>query len=286
MATHHVVHARRTEEVLLLETQFLSGRDVVVGVEHLRDRLAVALGQRRAHVVAVVEELKIEVVGRLGGPQAQVVDDAVLVARHRRVVGHGPDAFGVGPTEARAPVAIGLRFDATIEIHRNDVLRARHLPGVRELQPVVGLFDLVAFDDLLLEHAVFVADAAAVGRKPQRRARVEEAGGKASETTVAEARIAFHLAQFLVGKRELVKGFSNGVFNPQIEDGISECPSHEEFEREVVDPLDVLIVIGLLGIDPALDKTIANSPRKREIPVVVCGRIAIPGKRQAKVIME
>ena len=66
-------------------------------------------------------------------------------------------------------------------------LGPRDLPRVAEAQPLVGLLDLPAVDDLLLEDAELVADAVAERGHLQRRQRVEEAGREAPEAAVAEA---------------------------------------------------------------------------------------------------
>ena len=76
----------RDEEVLLLQAQLLALRRGVLGVEHLGDVLRERLRPHRLGVVAGVEDLQVERARRLGAPQAQRVDAAVLVARDHVVV--------------------------------------------------------------------------------------------------------------------------------------------------------------------------------------------------------
>ena len=64
------------------------------------------------------------------------------------------------------------------EAHREVGARTREFPGRAVDQPGIRVFDLGAVDDRLGEHAVFVAHAVTPGRQPQRRHRVEEAGGE------------------------------------------------------------------------------------------------------------
>lgn len=80
---------------------------------------------------------------------------------------------------------------------------AGELPGV-EVQPVVGHFDLVAVDDLLLENTVAVAQAVAPGRVVERSQAVEETGSKTAEATVTESGIVL---------------LSNNIFNSEAKIG-------------------------------------------------------------------
>jgi hypothetical protein len=63
VAADDVVEEQATKKVLLLEAQFAALLDVVVGVEHLGDVLGDGLGLVGLHVVAVVEEGQVEVLG-------------------------------------------------------------------------------------------------------------------------------------------------------------------------------------------------------------------------------
>ena len=63
--------------------------------------------------------------------------------------------------------------------------------GIAVAQPLVGLLDLPAVDDLLLEDAELVADAVAQRRHFERGQRIDEAGREAAEAAVAQARLVF-----------------------------------------------------------------------------------------------
>lgn len=72
----------------------------------------------------------------------------------------------------------------------NSHVVARKLPGVK-VQPVVGNFNLVSVDNLLLENAVTVAKTVSPGGVVERGETVEEAGGKATKTAVSESSVVF-----------------------------------------------------------------------------------------------
>jgi hypothetical protein len=75
--------------------------------------------------------------------------------------------------------------DVAVELHVNDNVVTLELPGV-EVEPVVWHFDLITVNDLLLEDTVTVTQPVSPGRVVERGHGVEEAGGEASETAVAE----------------------------------------------------------------------------------------------------
>jgi hypothetical protein len=76
------------------------------------------------------------------------------------------------------------------------------LPGVK-VEPVVGHLDLVAVDNLLLEDTVAVAQAVAPCRVVQTGETVEEAGGKPTQTAVAQGRVVLLLNDVLDAEPEV-----------------------------------------------------------------------------------
>ena len=89
------------------------------------------------------------------------------------------------------------------ELHLDRPLGPRDFPRIAEAQPLVGLLDLPAVDDLLLEDAELVADAVADRRHLQRRQRIDEARREPAETAVAQARLVFLGEQLIEIEPEL-----------------------------------------------------------------------------------
>ena len=88
------------EEIFLPQAQFLAGRRRVARIEHLRDRLGAHRVGERADVVAGVEGVELERIGRARRPQAQRVDVLAAPADDRRVVADRLDGFGRVPDVA------------------------------------------------------------------------------------------------------------------------------------------------------------------------------------------
>src|SRR6516162_2036818 len=82
------------QKVFLKETQFLTDRGAVVGIEHPRQRLRRESSRKRADKIAAAELLKIEKVGRCGRPQSQCVDGLAAIADYRAVKGNADQCRG------------------------------------------------------------------------------------------------------------------------------------------------------------------------------------------------
>ena len=96
------------------------------------------------------------------------------------------------------------------------------------------MLGLETFVEELLEQAVAVEDAVTGDREVKGGARVEEAGGKASETTVSEGGIGF----FFEDEGEVLAVFGEGlarfVDEAEVGEVVEQCASHEELCGEVV----------------------------------------------------
>ena len=145
----------------------------------------------RREVVTLVKFTEVNFATGLSAPQAQRVGGIGVVAGDDLVVGHGQDLFRFHPAGF-----FSFLLNTPAKAHLVARVVALELPRVAVLQPVVrGLF-LTPVDDVLFEHAVIVANTVAAARQRQRRQRVEEAGGKTSQTAVTEARVVLFVDQF------------------------------------------------------------------------------------------
>ena len=91
------------------------------------------------------------------------------------------------------------------------MLRTLQLERIAVLQPVVRHLALETVLDLLLEHTVGIADAAAVSVVAARCERVEEAGGQSSETAVAESRIRLLVLKHVDVEPELLQSLAHAI---------------------------------------------------------------------------
>ena len=80
---------------------------------------------------------------------------------------HADDGALRDPAGADPFVLVAVAFGIAPEFDIDGPLGPGDFPGVAETQPLVGLLDLPAVDDLLLEDAELVADAVTDGRDLQ-----------------------------------------------------------------------------------------------------------------------
>ena len=154
------------------------------------------------------------------------------------------------------------------------VLGPHDLPRVAEDEPVVGLLDLVAVDEFLLEEAELVVDAVADGRespawRASRGSRPRGGRGRRCPGPCPPRRRAGRKI-----KPELAHGGDRIVVKAGVMKVALQQPSHEIFQREVVDPAHVAVVVHALRGDEALQDAVAHRHRGGNPPIANRGRAA------------
>ena len=249
-----VVQGCGDEEVLLLEAQFLTDLGGVFRVENLGDVLGLDLRGHGVHVLGAVEGEQIELVVALGGPQAQGVHAAGLVAGNHVVHRHGAH----GPGRFPGLGAVGVFDDLATEGDLLITVVVGVAPRLFVGQPVIrGLNLLAVLVELLLEDAVLVLDAVAEGRHAERGEGVDEAGGQTAEAAVAEARLVFGVHDVL---RLEAKGFHSLVElvgQASVQQCVLQLLAHQELGGQVADGLGVAVDGVGLGLEPGVGKVIA-----------------------------
>ena len=272
------------EEVLLAETELLAGHRVVVRIEDLREVLGENLALDGLDIRALVELRERELVRRLRAPEAQRVD-GVFVADDREIVGDALHGLGADPAPFEGAMLLNA-VDIAAELDDARVLGTRHLPGIAVLEPAVGFLDLLSIDDALAEDAVVVAKTIAHAREIQRTQRVEEAGGQAAKTAIAETGVDFEVTQGVPVETIFLEGLGAFLVELEVDDVVAEETSDKELQREIGDATLVLGVVTLLGVHPPLDDPITDRVRegrvlvaRRRLAVILGQRVAeVPGK--------
>ena len=203
----------------------------------------------------MAEDLKVKVVRRRGGPQAERVDGLAAVPHHGTIE---RDA-----DQARRPAGDGVQgpavhLERTVELHLHSLMWPRDLPGVWVTQPVVRLFLLPAVLDRLLEDAVLVPQTIAHRRKLHGRHRVEKTGRQTPEPPIPQAGVWFLFdeaqpVEVLLRDRLLHHGIE-----PEIHDIVGQRAADEKLHGEIVHALGVLARVCILGQDPALREDIPH----------------------------
>ncbi len=174
----HVLEAGGRQKILLTQPQFLTLFALVIGVKHHGDLFGAGSRLHRIGVAAGVELIEIELLRGLGLPQAQGVDHAITIARNRHVTGDGEYVIGLCPAHAVPAVRVPIVIRVAAEADALGVLRHLEFPGVAVAQPAIRVFHLEAIANLLLEHAVLVANAIAGHGQAEAGTAVEKTGGE------------------------------------------------------------------------------------------------------------
>ena len=132
-------------------------------------------------VISSVKLIKLEVRDRLGIPHAQCVDYVVAVTNDRHIIRDRQNRLVVLLDKfVFSRLRVFLKTDISSETYFLCILFSAELEGVSFLEPVIRNLHLIAVLDLLLEHSIAVADAAAVCRIIQCCEGIQEACGESS----------------------------------------------------------------------------------------------------------
>ena len=162
MALHQILQRGRDEEIFLAQPQLAARPGSRRSDRGLcRSASARACSAQRADMVAGVEDVEPQRIGRARRPQPQRVDVLAAPADDRRVVGDRLDGFGRMPDRAVAAAVVDM-LDAAAEMHVVDHLRPLRIPrGCRSDSHSSGYSCCQPLRDDLAEQAVIVADAVA-----------------------------------------------------------------------------------------------------------------------------
>ena len=112
--------------------------------------------------------------------------------------------------------------------------------------------------NFLLENAVIVTDAVAVGRHAQACHRVEEAGSEPSKTSVAKTSVSLLFADILELVTKVIESLLVLLLHIDVDKHVLEGTTHQKLKGEIVDVLAVLSGVVGMGVIPGLDQSIAH----------------------------
>ena len=243
---------------------------IIAGVQDLRDELGHVLFLDRLGIVPLVEGLEAEFLHRLGIPDPQRVNKAVSVSDDRHVVGHRLDGLVALLTVHGAAALDLVARDISAEVDLLRILGPLDLERIAVPEPIVRHLHLIPVHNFLPEHAVVIADAAAVCRVVQRRQRIEEAGGKAPEAAVAQRGIRLLVLDGIDVKAQLLQRLGDRLVCHQIDGVVAERAAHQELHGEIDDFLRILLPERLLRLHPAVDDLIAERHGRRLEHLLLC----------------
>ena len=219
---------------MLLQAQLLALVVVVLGIEHLGDDLAELLFLQGLHILAPVELLHVDLLGRAGRPGAQHVDHGAVIAQYRHIIGHGLHGFIV-QMAVFEPAVLVIFLKIAPEMHLHRLGRPADFPHIAVFQPVVGQLHLISVHDVLAEQAVFIADGAAHGRQLQGGQRVQKTGRQPAQAAVAQAGLGLLLEDDGFIHLKLVQGLAVGPFVDQGHHVVVQRPPGQKLGGKVIE---------------------------------------------------
>src|SRR5262249_7292756 len=210
-------------------------------------------------------------------PQTQHVDPPSTPARDRNVVRYGENSFAGVPKRMCRAIVPAKVFDSASE---SDGIRRGaigELPWVAVGKPLFGPLLLPTSVKALLEQAVLVVDAVAIGGDSDSGHAVHEAGGEPSETAVAESRIGLDFPQTIEINAKFAQGCARHLDQLKVAECVEKQAADQKFDREIVDPLLAFALGAAFGLHPNIDDAIAYRERCGLIPIAVrcrCLRLA------------
>ena len=166
--------------------------------------------------------------------------------------------FWIQPNLLQAVLDFTRAFDPAV--HRNvaRLLRMLDLEGRSVGLPAVRFLALEAVEDLLLEQAIFVIDAVAEAGHAERGQRLQKASRQSAQAAVAETGIILAIEHFVEADAKAGKHLAAHVLDAQVRQVVAQRAPHQEFHREVVELLAVLVAIAGLGLQHAVNNAIAD----------------------------
>mmetsp|Transcript_93814 Transcript_93814/g.195689 ORF Transcript_93814/g.195689 Transcript_93814/m.195689 type:complete len:706 (-) Transcript_93814:403-2520(-) len=256
--TQEILQGGANEEILLLQAQQLALILVVVGIKDSGQVLSLTTIVNSLRVAELVECLEVKLLGRKGPPKSQVVGVVGVEARDGIVIGHGLNNLSADPSSSPGSSLVAILLALAAKSDRIGHVRTRDLPRDRLGKPIVGLLDLPAVDDVLLEDAIAVSDAIAPARERQSGHGVQEAGGQSAETSVAETGVGFEGVELLEFEAKAGQSILEGRLQIQVNQSILERTAQQVLGRQVVGPLHVLLAVPVVGVVEAFQKPIAD----------------------------
>ena len=188
---HNVLQAAGDEEELLGQPKFLAFEPVVIRIKNLRDVLRRNFIGHGADEISVIKRPEVETLDSLRGPQPHGVHRVGSVAGNGCVVWNSAHHSFWNPLHFEPSLGIRVDLRVPTHLHLKSILGPFQRPRVSEPQPLVCRLHLPSVTNLLIENAVFIADAVANRGNLQCGQRIHEAGGKPAQPAIAQPRFLF-----------------------------------------------------------------------------------------------
>ena len=165
---------------------------IIRRIEHLCEDVCIVVLNHGLIVIALREELHIEILYRLSLPQPQNGDSVAVLARNHHIVGHGLYVLTVDIVDLHAVFGpLFLHFAAETDEIR--FIRTLRKPCLAAGKPDVGQFCLPAVYNLLFEQTIFIPQRVSHCGVIAGCKRIHKACSQPAQTTITQTCVRFKL---------------------------------------------------------------------------------------------
>jgi len=191
-----ILHAGRSKEILLTQTQIFTIFAGVIRIENHGDFFSVVDRCHRRRIITSIEFIEVKLLSCSGSPQTQSIDRAILITGNRHIIGNSTNVVVVDPAYSLASRSVSIGFTVPPELDTLSIFRPLNLPAIINIKPMIWLFNLITIDDALVKHPIFIANAITLNRQLQGGAAVKKTGSQAAKSTITQPGIRLNLFQF------------------------------------------------------------------------------------------
>ena len=116
----------------------------------------------------------------------------------------------------------------------------------------------------LTEQSEFVVDAVADGGQVEGCQRIEETGGEASQTTIAQPHVVFLFSELVDILAEFPECIPRGFVDAGVVQVVQQHPTHEVFQTQVIGPTRLGVVMRLLCAHEVIQQAIPDGERSTD----------------------
>ena len=231
VGANHVLQRAGNEKILLFKPQAFALFRLIIRVKDLGEIGGGDIFLDSTVVITLVEYPEAKQARCLGLPQPQQAHCINAKTGDRCIVGHAFDDALRNPANLPAAGVRCIHFRVTAQLDLEGILRPGNLPGVAQLQPVVGPFDLPAILQLLIEDAKLITNTVTDRRNLGGRQGVHITGGQPPQSTITQTRFFLLLEQLIDIDIKPCEGLLNGIAETQVDHVVREMGAGQVFSR-------------------------------------------------------
>jgi hypothetical protein len=177
------------------------------------------------------------------------------------------------PAGPQPSLIVAHRLGMAIETDYLAVVRGGELPRVAVEGPVIGMLNLIAILENLLEDPELIPDAITHRRYVQGRQRIEQAGGQPSQAPVPQPRLHIAGLESIKGYTEAGKRLAGQAGGAGVQGILAKLAAQHVLRRQVINKLRVGHIMRLGRPGPALREAVPDGDGQRPISISQARRL-------------